>query len=352
MVALLERMLKEIFPDPGVHDCYLQVLCNGLTGQTLEKFILANGGGRNGKGVLNDLVLAMLGNFGYVANCSLFVDGMKSGANPEVANMNRKRMVVTREPPENRPIQFAVVKELTGGSEINARALYSGDTKTHIGAVFILECNKKPRLEGDTGYSMGERVVDVPFVSTYLPKEKIKTYMKNVHEANPMFKMKTWQEAHKHQLFYLLVDFMRGRDFCFSNLQKLKIDDLVQARSKEYVMSNDDLYPIFQEYYIEKDDGFVRVDDFRDLFTSSSMFQNLKKSEKREWSKKKVFLEKVKQNTFLHPYFVEKHRPYVDGKQILKRNVLLGWTRREDDSDVDEEDEVASTCDGGVDTEK
>ena len=49
-------------------------------------------------------------------------------------------MVVWREPPEDRAIQFSVVKELTGGSKINARALYSNDVETHIDACFLMEC--------------------------------------------------------------------------------------------------------------------------------------------------------------------------------------------------------------------
>jgi phage/plasmid-associated DNA primase len=161
--------------------------------------VVANGGGRNGKGVLNDLMLKMLGNFGYTGSCLVLLEGLKSGANPEVANMSRKRMVVWREPPEDRAIQFSVVKELTGGSKINARALYSNDVETHIDACFLMECNAKPRLEGDTGYSMSERVVDVPFVSTYLPKDKIRADMENVYEANPLYKESQWQEEHKHQ---------------------------------------------------------------------------------------------------------------------------------------------------------
>jgi hypothetical protein len=70
------------------------------------------------------------------------------------------------------------------------------------------------------------------------------------------------------------------------------------------------------------------------------MYQNLKKSEKREWSKKKYFLDKVKSNTFLKPYYKEKHQPWVDGKKVCKRSVLVGWAHRagsesgDDDSDV------------------
>jgi phage/plasmid-associated DNA primase len=265
---------------------------------------------------------------------------MKSGANPEVANMSRKRMVVWREPPEDRAIQFSVVKELTGGSKINARALYSNDVETHIDVCFLMECNAKPRLEGDTGYSMSERVVDVPFVSTYLPKDKISADMENVYEANPLYKDSEWQEEYKHSLIHVLLDFMRENELCYSNLQKLKMGKVVTGRSKDYVMGSDNLFPIFQEHYQEQEGSYISVDEFKHEFISSGMFQNLKKSEKREWSKKKYFLEKVKSNTFLKPYYKAIHQYRRDGKKVCCRNVLVGWTHQAggdsgDDSDDD-----------------
>ena len=93
-------------------------------------------------------------------------------------------------------------------------------------------------------------------------------------------------------------------------------------------MGSDSLFPIFQEHYQEKEGSYISVDDFKQEFMSSGMYHNLKKSEKREWSKKKYFLDKVKSNTFLKPYYKAVHKPYVKGKQVCRRNVLVGWTRR------------------------
>jgi hypothetical protein len=49
-------MLDKIFIIKDERELYLIILATGLYGQTLEKFILANGEGRNGKGVLNEFV--------------------------------------------------------------------------------------------------------------------------------------------------------------------------------------------------------------------------------------------------------------------------------------------------------
>ena len=41
----------------------------------------------------------------------------KTGANPELANMNKKRMVVSSEPEDGTKIQMGITKEITGCNE-------------------------------------------------------------------------------------------------------------------------------------------------------------------------------------------------------------------------------------------
>ena len=42
------------FWQPEIKKLYLTILSTGLDGLQLEKFVLANGGGGNGKGLLNE----------------------------------------------------------------------------------------------------------------------------------------------------------------------------------------------------------------------------------------------------------------------------------------------------------
>jgi hypothetical protein len=121
---------------------------------------------------------------------------------------------------------------------------------------------------------------------------------------------------------------MKENGLCYSNLQKLELGDVVNGRSKDYVMGSDSLFPIFQEHYQEHEGSYISVDEFKREFIGSGMYHNLKKSEKREWSKKKYFLEKVKSNTFLKPYYKATHQYRRDGKKVCCRNVLVGWTHQ------------------------
>ena len=99
----------------------MELLSTGLQGETLEKFIVANGSGGNFKGVINELALSTFGNYGYVLPSNVLLNPLKTGSNPEVANLKYKRLVIAREPYSQFKINCSTIKELTGGNDLNAR---------------------------------------------------------------------------------------------------------------------------------------------------------------------------------------------------------------------------------------
>jgi hypothetical protein len=56
-ITIINKIIKNIFPIENERDLYLSILSTGLEGRCLEKFTIANGIGRNGKGLLHDLYL-------------------------------------------------------------------------------------------------------------------------------------------------------------------------------------------------------------------------------------------------------------------------------------------------------
>jgi hypothetical protein len=77
--------------------CFLTILILSLSGEHPEKLFVANGGGRNGKGLLNELMFIILEGYAYKLSIEVLTkDVKKTGANPELANMNEMRMVVTK----------------------------------------------------------------------------------------------------------------------------------------------------------------------------------------------------------------------------------------------------------------
>jgi phage/plasmid-associated DNA primase len=97
-VAFVEKMIRQILTDDDVRKFYMVLMATGLYGITLQKFILALGEGRNGKGCLNDFIKVMMGKYGYELNSAVLLERIKDGVNQEIANMNNKRWVISREP--------------------------------------------------------------------------------------------------------------------------------------------------------------------------------------------------------------------------------------------------------------
>ena len=75
-------------PDDETRNLMLEVMSAGLTGRVIEKFVLFNGGGRNGKGLLDELLQLIFGDYCLIyANVSLLTEKDKTGGNPEKANI-------------------------------------------------------------------------------------------------------------------------------------------------------------------------------------------------------------------------------------------------------------------------
>ena len=81
----IKNLMKQIFPKEDNLKCYISILRSCMIGKVFEKFILANGGGGNGKGLINSLMEKMLGtDYFYRASITTLTEKMKDGANPRL----------------------------------------------------------------------------------------------------------------------------------------------------------------------------------------------------------------------------------------------------------------------------
>jgi phage/plasmid-associated DNA primase len=326
----LNDLFDKVFPVPEERKLYLISLATGFYGKTLEKFILANGSGRNGKGFTNELVLKTVGNYGYTCSNSVLLNPIKDGPNPTIANLNNMRIVFYREPDtdNNKKINSSTVKELTGGNEINARGLYSGNTKTQLKATHILECNTKPKMSGETDDAIFMRLIDMGFRSTFTKFENDVDESNYIFQGNDRIKDLDFQEQHKFALFHILVDHWKH-----FHAENLNIDKFIPAsildRSKEYLKNSNEMFLWFEENYekVEDDTEVIEVSAIFEEFKNSNVCLNYTKAEKRELNRSK-FIEKISKNLFLRKFYKERERrKEVCEKYKCKemRNVLVGF---------------------------
>jgi phage/plasmid-associated DNA primase len=328
-MKIIDKLFEEIFPNEERRECYLSVLYSCCIGGVKDKFIIANGSGGNGKGVLNELTYDMLGDYSYEGNTNVLTEKIKNGANPELANMDKKRMIIYKEFNTEDKLRLDVLKKLVDNEVINARGLYSSKTETKLEATNIMEVNSRIKFSGKiSGDSEARRLVDVLFESTFTDDPDIlnDTTRSHVYEKDKRFKAKEFKLAHRCALFKYIVDKAK---------KDIYVPDIVKARTNEYIDKNDDLLNWFNDNYelTTEVTDIVKIKEVFDLYKESDEYQALYKKERPNLSS---FTEDIKSNKHLRSKY--KERLKIQDTNTTIRNVLQGVRCIDKDNDDDEEE--------------
>ena len=316
----INKFLVDILPNKNVRDCAISVLRRALYGKQDEYFVLFNGEGGNGKGIICELFKEVCGNddYYYDGNDSVLVNKIKTGANPEIANSNLKRCIVYSEPDEGEKLNTSTIKYFTGNPIINARGLYSSKTKIHLHSTTILQCNQRPKMSGRGDNAMLRRLIDILFPVNFVNS------VDDLIEGNPFvklkdvsFKEKEFKDNHKYALFDIIFN---------SEHNEIYIPREVQARGTQFLFDNDDLLNWFNEYYelSESKDDIIQLKDLYEEFKGSSTYTDFTKDCRRnEWSKSK-FMEKIQTSIALKRYYKDR----VKIKGLTCRSVLINHKKK------------------------
>lgn len=144
---------------------YLQRACGyTLTGLTDEETVfLVLGPGATGKSTLVEALLAAMGDYATKTSFDTFlVQRNVGGARPDLVAMRGARMVAAVEPEKERRLATALIKELSGGDTISARALYKPPFSFRPTFKLWLAANAAPEMDDDdTG--LWRRLLRLPF---------------------------------------------------------------------------------------------------------------------------------------------------------------------------------------------
>jgi phage/plasmid-associated DNA primase len=309
-------LLKSIMPDEETRNLLLEVMSAGLTGRVIETFVLFNGKGRNGKGLLDEFLQLIYGDYCLIyANVSLLTEKQKTGGNPELASIYNKRIVIMKEPDDDEPLQNSTIKSITGGGNVSGRMLYSNSTLIALCLILIMECNVRPKFKSAPGNAEEDRVVDILFPNRFTPKEEevdnITTFM-----GNSLFKTKEWKESHRDAFLQILIGSYK---ILQSNDHKLNIPALVAKRTANYLNQSFPILELFNDYYEKTDnkvDDVLKLKEVYDKLKNTDTFYNFTKEQKRKYNLKNFY------------EFFETHRIFrEDYKERTnnQRNVLLGY---------------------------
>lgn len=318
----MNYIIKTIMPIEEEREFYLQLLSTTLEGKALEKFIVFNGNGGNGKGMIDDMLLLALGDYAIIGNNAILFEFSKTGTNPEKANIHKKRLVIFREPSERKKFENSVIKELTGGGTISARGLYESNAKKELNLTLIVECNKRPLFAEEPGDAEVRRLIDINFRSSFVNNEDLIDEENYIFKANSDYKTEYFQNKHKYALMQILMNaYTRYRN----NGSTLQMPDSIKKRTEQYLEMSCNLLQWFKDNYELSETDTIAFKDMFDLFKQSDFYINANKIEKRNFTKNK-FYEYFQRNIFTRKYYKERYNNL--------RNILNCWKQKTHLDDV------------------
>lgn len=166
------QFIHDIFSGDSTTIAFVQrAIGYSLTGDTSEqKMFLCYGEGTNGKSVLLKTLMALLGDYAGNASFATFDGDHRSESTNDLAKLRGKRFVTIIETNEDRRLDEAKVKAVTGGDPISCRFLY-GEFFTYTPTYKIwLAMNHKPVIRG-TDRGIWRRIVLIPFLENFEPRK-------------------------------------------------------------------------------------------------------------------------------------------------------------------------------------
>ena len=313
-IIFVNNLIIQIMPIKEERETFLDILASGIDGRCPEKFIIFNGGGGNGKGVIDDFLLKMMGNYGMIGNNNLLFENTKMGSNPEKANMHKKRYIVFREPPPNKKFENSIIKELTGGGNFSARGHFESETQKELNNTMICECNEKPPFKDKIAEAEIRRLLDIYFRASFTTDESIIDETKYIYKADPYYKTTEFQEKYRCALFKIIAD--RHKIYYHENNSIIKVSLSIVARTQNYLESCCDIVGWFKDNYTEDNTKYCTMKDIYEDFKYSEIYIEMSRQKKENYSKIKFF-ELLRTNIFFKRY-------YKDTLGSI-HNVINGW---------------------------
>lgn len=328
----LNKLIDSIFPNKKIRDYYLTYLSTGLSGIQMENFFIATGVGGNGKSLINGLMMNAVGEYGYVVPASVFTSEIKTGANPELANLHNIRFALTAEPDAKKRFCCSTIKTMTGDSTLPVRALYSDKVGIKLMLSLLCEANDVPDFD-EINQAVNRRVRCALFEAIAIDKydydkldeEDRKKYI----VKNEYYKTRDFINKYKQTFVLILAEYFQK--FLNNNKSLPEMPSSCKQKIVNLLAGSDGIYSWFEDKFEPlqecdmQDSQPIKLTDIYKIFSSSVYFNKLNKADQRNLNQKK-FLEKLETNIFLQKY-IKCRGKYFNGKQ-LKNDCITGWVQK------------------------
>lgn len=258
----ITEFFDSIMPSTRMRNFLLMTTATCLHGNKKDHAIYFwIGSGGNGKGITNVLLAKTLGQYYYALPIEWYCNKKKnaSSANPETLKMKGTRLMLSTEPEQDDMIYVGKLKQLTGGDQIEARALYGKFIAFESQGLNIIQTNEKPKLSGtDGGVKRRLRVIRFPYQFVETPK------LKHERQINKDYADEFKDNVEYHQEFMLMLI------ECYAEYKQanyiIPIPDEVRRETDEYLDANNHLKLFIEDHYEEDADGIVAWEEFQQEF--------------------------------------------------------------------------------------
>ncbi len=250
--------INKFFDDIMLNDTdmilYLQKLLGySISGHVNEqRFIIFYGVGGNSKGVLQNILKILMGDYYRQLTSDVIMESRKNSAgaaSPHLMQLLGARLAFVDESELGGKLNEGTVKSITGGSSITARPLFCNPITFEPSFQLFLLTNHKPEIA--VNQSMERRLILIPFLAEFKNKDKYDENNEKHRLGNPDIEVELLQK-----LDQLLVWLVNGSVRYF----KEKLDNVpnkVNTATNEYLQENNDLDNFLNEICIIKTDGFI-----------------------------------------------------------------------------------------------
>lgn len=262
------NFMNQLFPNDELREYMWEHLSSTLIGTNENQtFNIYTGSGRNGKSKLVELMSLSLGDYKGSVPITLVTQGRRAigSSSSEVVQLQGVRYAVMQEPSKGDKINEGIMKELTGGDPIQARALFK-DSITFIPQFKLVVCTNTlfDIASNDEGTWRRIRVCD--FMSTFKEKELIDNDPEEPYQYIVDKKLDKKFPVWKETFISMLVNKVLDTKGIVTDR------DIVLSKSNEYRSSQDYLSGYINERISIVEDDSVYItwsevqEDFKDWF--------------------------------------------------------------------------------------
>jgi len=262
IVQEIVTFFEQLFPNPELRAYMWAHLASSLIGKIINQtFNIYLGSGRNGKSVMVDLMGKVLGNYKATVPISLITQKRVGigASSSEVAQLVGVRYAVMQEPSKNDRLNEGVLKELTGGDQIQARALFK-DSITFKPQLKLAVCTNT-LFDGtncnDEGFWRRIRVVvfQSVFCENPVDTDAARPYQFKV-DKHIDHKFETWKTVFIAMLVDKAKETMGNVEDC----------DAVMRASNEYREEQDSFSEFIRTCIMDATNGSIKQNDLVDAF--------------------------------------------------------------------------------------